>query len=372
MCGGPNPLNGWTGKLRRKKDAPPASDQERLHHQIQNCAMLDWRLSKIFLIGNLHLLNTYRLGVQMSFAVFIHRFDSIYDDSPSERYQFPKMYLERVSACVGDWIVYLEPTKVRNTRGYFAVAKVEKVIPDPTHDGMYLALIEPGTYLDFINPVPFNGRYGVVEKGVLNERGRNSGRAQAAVRALAPEDFNRILDYGLADDDEFLPRSDELNQPGNPNEPDNALHEEREPFIFQGDEQLSRRRVLTSRQERDRAFRQLVVKAYDSRCAITGLKLINGGGRAEVEAAHIKPVSAGGADIVSNGIALSGTVHWMFDRGLVSLRDDLKIIISRQANDPEAITGLVNKSGFAYAPSRESARPNSQFLAWHRENCFKS
>jgi len=41
--------------------------------------------------------------------------------------------------------------------------------------------------------------------------------------------------------------------------------------------------------------------------AITGLKLINGGGRAEVDAAHTRPVEANGPDVLSNGIALSGT-----------------------------------------------------------------
>ena len=32
----------------------------------------------------------------MGFGVFIHRSDSIYDDSPAERYQFPRQYLGRV------------------------------------------------------------------------------------------------------------------------------------------------------------------------------------------------------------------------------------------------------------------------------------
>ncbi|MDO6413728.1 HNH endonuclease signature motif containing protein [Sphingomonas sp. BIUV-7] len=45
------------------------------------------------------------------------------------------------------------------------------------------------------------------------------------------------------------------------------------------------------------------------------MKLINGGGRAETEAAHVMSVEAGGPDAVNNGIALSGTIHWMFDRG---------------------------------------------------------
>ena len=109
---------------------------------------------------------------------------------------------------------------------------------------------------------------------------------------------------------------------------------------------------------RDRLFRRRVVTAYDARCAITGLKLINGGGRAEVEAAHIRPVDRGGPDIVTNGIALSGTVHWMFDRGLIGLGDDLGILVSRQANDQDGIRGMINRSGFALSPLRALDRPH--------------
>ena len=64
----------------------------------------------------------------MAFGVFIHRSDSIYDDSPAEQYQFPSQYLSRVEACVGDWIVDYEPRKVAETRGYFAIAKVGQII----------------------------------------------------------------------------------------------------------------------------------------------------------------------------------------------------------------------------------------------------
>jgi hypothetical protein len=48
----------------------------------------------------------------MSLGVFIHRPDSIYDDRPAERYQFPRQYLGRVQACLGDWILYYEPRKL--------------------------------------------------------------------------------------------------------------------------------------------------------------------------------------------------------------------------------------------------------------------
>lgn len=298
----------------------------------------------------------------MTFGVFIHRTDSVYDDVPSERYQFPKKYLTRVQQCEGDWIVYLEPTKVKNTKGYFAVAKVQEVIADPRSADMYLAVIEPGTYLDFGDPVPFRDTDGIVEQGVLNDLGNISGRAQAAVRPLLAEDFARIVERGLGQHDDFLPRVDQTNQmPG--------FQDSQEPFLHLA----ARDRVnqLTNRAVRDRNFRKNVLRAYSERCAITGLRLINGGGRAEVEAAHIRPVERDGPDIVSNGLALSGTAHWMFDRGLVGLADDLSILVSRQSNDLDAVTAMINSSGKLLAPERAANRPRTKFVNWHRENCFK-
>jgi putative restriction endonuclease len=298
----------------------------------------------------------------MTFGVFIHRSDSIYDDTPAERYQFPKQYLERARACVGDWIIYYEPRKVAGTRGYYAVAKVERIIADPTTSGMYLALIAPGSYLDFASPVPFSDEDGPVERGLLNDVGAISGRAQAAVRGLSSSDFNRIVAAGLADEKPLLPRTDFLID-------EQIVREESAPFVF--DEARERVSSIVSRVVRDRVFRRIVLRAYDERCAVTGLKLINGGGRAEVEAAHIRPVEASGPDIVSNGLALSGTAHWMFDRGLIGLDDDMRIMISRQANDPDSIRSVINATGRILLPQREADRPHPQFVRWHREHRFK-
>ena len=299
----------------------------------------------------------------MSFGVFIHRSDSIYDDSPAEQYQFPPQYLRRVEACIADWIVYYEPRKVEETRGYFAMARVQRVIPDPKVPSMYLALIEPGTYLDFANPVPFTGDDGIVERGVPNKEGRISGRAQSAVRPLSVSDFNRIIGLGLREDaPPMLPRVGEVV-------PLSGLHEEQIPFT----PEQTRERIsyVSSCIVRDRIFRRTVLRAYGERCATTGLRLINGNGRAEVDAAHIRPVEKNGPDIVSNGLALSGTAHWMFDRGLISLSDNLEILISRRVNDQEGVRALVNKDGHSRPPHRTLERPHPHFLQWHREHCFK-
>jgi hypothetical protein len=61
----------------------------------------------------------------------------------------------------------------------------------------------------------------------------------------------------------------------------------------------------------------------------------------------------------------------MFDRGLISLSDELDILVSRQVNDPDSVWSLVNKSRRALAPARAMDRPHPHFLAWHREWCFK-
>jgi putative restriction endonuclease len=300
----------------------------------------------------------------VAFGVFIHRSDSIYEDTPAERYQFPGQYLARVEACLGDWIIYYEPRKAQESRGYFAIAKLQQVIPDPGTPGMYVAIIEPGSYLDFANPVPFRIDDGLIERSLLNEQGKISGRAQSAVRPISPADFNRIVEYGLAEHTALLPRVDA------PPSPLPGMRDEQS--IFQHEQGRFRVAYLTSRIVRDRIFRRVVLRAYDARCAMTSLKLINGSGRAEVEAAHIRPVEAGGPDIVSNGLALSGTAHWMFDRGLISVTDDHEILISRHVNDTAGVQAMINKSGRVLTPFRTADQPHHHFLQWHRENCFKA
>ena len=77
-----------------------------------------------------------------------------------------------------------------------------------------------------------------------------------------------------------------------------------------------RQRVIreVSSLSRDAAFRTNVVKAYDGRCAVTKVQL------RLIDAAHILPVaSKDSSDDVSNGIALSPTMHRAFDNCLIYL-----------------------------------------------------
>ena len=68
-----------------------------------------------------------------------------------------------------------------------------------------------------------------------------------------------------------------------------------------------------SRYARAANFRRQVMDAYGNRCAVTRTQL------ALVEAAHIVPVKAQGNDDVSNGLALSPTIHRAYDNSLIYL-----------------------------------------------------
>lgn len=213
----------------------------------------------------------------MAFGVFILRTDSPYDDIPAEQYQFPKLYLSRARQCEGDWVVYLEPSKVQRSKGYFAVARVKEIIPDPRGIEMYLAVIEPGSFLEFGSPVPFRDLDGIAEQGLLNDAGKISGRAQSAVRTISPIDFSRIVKRGLDLAAGDLPRTDNVEQAHGFAEAQTSFDHPADRIRF---DQVLNRAV------RNHSFRKVVLRAYDERCAISGLRLINGGGRAEVEAAH--------------------------------------------------------------------------------------
>lgn len=177
----------------------------------------------------------------MTFGVFMHKDGSIYDDIPEVHNQFPKSYLSRAERMVGDWIVYREPVKLPQSKGFFAVAKVERIVPDPDISDRYRALIEPGSYLPFSPTVPHKVDGQPVERDLAN--------AQAAVRPLSNSDFARIFALGLPADD-TLPRVGEL-------EALDRVQARQVPFEIERPIIQS----LVNRPFRDRAFRRAVLHA---------------------------------------------------------------------------------------------------------------
>lgn len=305
----------------------------------------------------------------MAKAILTTKVTPTYDDLPEVRYHFPKTYLNQVQAAVGDSIIYYEPRRSSgelSSRGgrqsYFAVARISNVEPDPARGDHYYARITD--YLEFDRAVPFSEGQSYFESGLRKADGStNRGMFGRAVRTIPDDEFDLILAAGFAPELRVTPWSE---QPaGGPYS--GGLSEDQAPF----DAGPPRPMVQTtlSRPFRDEAFRRHVRAAYDNRCAFSGLKLINGGGRPEVQAAHIRPVASDGPDSIRNGLALSGTLHWMFDRGLVSLDDNYRIL--RAKSLPEDVGRLIVSSGEALIPVDEVSRPHQGFLRFHRENVFK-
>jgi putative restriction endonuclease len=302
------------------------------------------------------------VGLQMTNAVFVHKPDSGYDDQPDRHYHFPKSYLSRVQKTIGDRVVYYGPINSEPGRFYTAVARVLGVRDDQARDGHYYADVVD--YIDFDRRVEYRANGGYERKLVMPDGSINGGTAQSAVRLLEPMEFSRIVEAGLESDQDWPQRDAAAGeeQPG----PTMAygFSEDAQPFIERPIVQQ-----LINKKFRDSKFRQHILNVYDRTCAFTGLRLINGGGRPEVEAAHIIPVEENGTDSVRNGISLSGTVHWMFDRGLLSLDDDFAILQSRQLNYD--VTHILNRDLRARVPEDPRLQPHPIYLKWHRENRFK-
>ena len=296
---------------------------------------------------------------------------SIYDDQPETFYRFPPNYLAAAQRMVGEWIVYLEPRRAGG-RGFWAVAKVHRIERDLARASMFLAMIEPGTFLEFGTDVPFSIEKLPMERALLNSDGSVKGSKQLAIRPLNNADFNRIVEVGLMDPEAELPRVGAVE----PMPLTEVTRVDRAGAIGQlaydiepVEGFVDRATMLVSRKVRDVKFRRAVLHVYEGRCALTGMRLANGGGRLETEAAHIKSVADGGPDAVSNGIALSGTVHWMFDRGLIGLSDAGDILLSSKINDREGVEKMLLPGRKARWPL-EPLRPHPQYLEWHRERCF--
>ena len=83
--------------------------------------------------------------------------------------------------------------------------------------------------------------------------------------------------------------------------------------------------IAISQRQRDNSFRARVLRAYNNRCAFSGIQL------RLVDASHIVPVSADGStDETSNGIALSSIHHRAYDKGYITFNRKYHIITKEE------------------------------------------
>lgn len=120
-------------------------------------------------------------------------------------------------------------------------------------------------------------------------------------------------------------------------------------------------------------FKQRVPKIYEYRCAISGLQVSSTKSVSMVDACHIQPWSLNHIDIIQNGICLTPTLHRAFDRGLIGISDDYKVIISEtfieDKNSSYSLSQFNRKP--LLLPERKEFAPSIDFLTWHRNNTFQ-
>jgi putative restriction endonuclease len=111
------------------------------------------------------------------------------------------------------------------------------------------------------------------------------------------------------------------------------------------------------------AFRVIVTEAYERRCAITGERTLP-----VLEAAHIKPYSAGGPHQPENGLLLRSDLHTLFDQGYMTIdATELKVVVSGRIREEfENGRDYYQLHGRAIRlPNESSSLPSREYLAFH-------
>lgn len=125
---------------------------------------------------------------------------------------------------------------------------------------------------------------------------------------------------------------------------------------------------------RDQGFRRAIVKAYDHRCAICGVRILTADGHTAVAAAHIIPWSQSHNDDPRNGLALCHLCHWTFDEGLVTFSDQYEVKTSPQLTITPNLPGhlVTFNSRPLLGPVDNAYWPFVESIRWHRQHRFRT
>ncbi len=124
---------------------------------------------------------------------------------------------------------------------------------------------------------------------------------------------------------------------------------------------------------RNARFKNEVVSGYQFTCALTGYRLVTVEQAGIVEAAHIHQHAKSRNNDPDNGLALTPTAHALFDLGLWSADDDLRVLVKPAAafveQSPLGGFSLRAVAGrpLHFTPAAK-LRPARQHLAWHRRH----
>lgn len=131
--------------------------------------------------------------------------------------------------------------------------------------------------------------------------------------------------------------------------------------------------IVYKKKKRDSDFRNRIIEAYESKCAICGFQVRKGNQLVGLEAAHIKWHQAGGPSTENNGVALCSMHHKFYDFGLLTIDEKLLIRVSTKANGAfglnEWLLNYHNKP--IHLPHSRAIYPEPEFIVWQVKEVFK-
>jgi hypothetical protein len=126
------------------------------------------------------------------------------------------------------------------------------------------------------------------------------------------------------------------------------------PATLQDERERRIREIVARRGQPE--FRNILIAAYDGRCAVTGCDAL-----AASEAAHVVPYCGSQSNHVSNGLLLRADIHTLFDLDLIGIDPET---VSASVGLTLAETDYGNLQGRRLRlPVDPAARPNPQALA---------
>lgn len=115
-------------------------------------------------------------------------------------------------------------------------------------------------------------------------------------------------------------------------------------------------------------FKREIPKIYNHTCAISELRIDAIINVSMIDACHIVPFSEGYDDTLSNGIALCPNLHRAFDRGLISISDNYKVLLNKNIIESKSIYNLSQFEGKQILlPNQINYAPSLENLAQHRK-----
>lgn len=115
-------------------------------------------------------------------------------------------------------------------------------------------------------------------------------------------------------------------------------------------------------------FKNSVPKIYEYTCAISRQKITTSTGIQMIDACHIEPWSVSKNDTIQNGISLTPTLHRAFDRHLISIDEDYRIVVSPNLKEDSASPFNIRQfeGKELLLPAKREWWPQREAIAKHR------